>query len=231
MLGERIKQLRQRNGISLEELAGKAGISVDTLNRIENKGIEQIEVETLLKIADNLRLKCSSDFVYLMQLNKEPGRFKAYTVGLPKTGTVSVTGIFSNYRSPHEFDQWDAHQMVIKYKKSEILKDELCEFIKKRDLMGGIPEMESAHFNRHYIDILIGEFPDAKFVCLVRDCYSWVNSYINYFIIPEREAIQCREIGNGMPFDLPRGANDKKEELVRNFPKYIDTPLAFRASS
>jgi transcriptional regulator with XRE-family HTH domain len=231
MLGKRIKELRQRNEISLEDLALNSGLTVESLNRIEGGEIERLEVRELLKIVDSLHLKSAYDFTCLLQLNKAPRRFQAYAVGLPKTGTVSLVGIFGNYRSSHEFDQWNTHQTIIKYYKEEISRDQFREYIKKRDLAGGLPEMDSSHFNRHYMDILAEEFPSAKFICLIRDCYSWVSSSINYFTHPEREALQSQELRNGMPFDLPRGSNSQKEELVKNFHKYIDKPIAHWASS
>jgi len=85
MLGKQIKELRQKNKISLEELAHKSGLSVDTLRLIEQDDIEHIEDSRLLKIADNLCLKSALDFACLMKTNKAFRRFHAYVVGLPKT--------------------------------------------------------------------------------------------------------------------------------------------------
>ena len=231
MLGVHIRELRLKNEISLEELASNSGVSLDELGRIERGEVKQLDVQRLLKIADNLRLKSGVDFADLMRLNKYPRRFHAYGVGLPKSGTVSLVGLFGNYRSSHEFHQWETHQMIIRHKHGDISRERYCGFLKEREMLGGLLEMDSAHFNRHYIDILQEEFPETKFICLIRDCYSWVNSFVNYFVVPEREAIQSKELPNGMPFDIPRGAMEVKNELVNNFQKHIDVPLSFWASS
>lgn len=231
MLGARIRELRLKNEISREELATKSGISAEELGRIERGDVKQLDVQRLLKIADNLRLKSGSDFAGLMRLNKYPRRFHAYCVGLPKSGTVSLAGLFGNYRSYHEFHQWETHKMIIRYNHGTISRERFSGFLKERELLGGLPEMDSAHFNRHSIDILQEEFPEAKFICLIRDCYSWVNSFVNYFVVPEHEAMQSKELPNGMPFDIPRGAMEAKNELVNNFQKYIDIPLSFWSSS
>ncbi|MBF8277453.1 MAG: hypothetical protein HW390_2526 [Candidatus Brocadiaceae bacterium] len=231
MLGARIKELRLRNAIALEELAAKSGMSADELGSVERGEVKQLDTQRLLKIADNLRLKSGADFAGLMRLNRFPRRFHVYGVGLPKSGTVSLAGLFGNYRSCHEFHQWETHQMIIRYNSGTISREQFRGFLKERELLGGLPEMDAAHFNRHYIDILQEEFPEAKFICLIRDCYSWVNSFVNYFVVPEREAIQSKELPNGMPFDIPRGAMEAKNELVRNFHKYIDVPLSFWSSS
>ncbi|MCC6544206.1 MAG: helix-turn-helix domain-containing protein [Nitrospirae bacterium] len=220
-----------KNEISLEELATKSGVSLDELGRIERGEVKQLDVQRLLKIADNLKLKSGVDFAGLMRLNKYPRRFHVYGVGLPKSGTVSLAGLFGNYRSSHEFHQWETHQMIIRHRHGDISRERFSGFLKEREMLGGLLEMDSAHFNRHYIDILQEEFPDAKFICLIRDCYSWVNSFVNYFVVPEREAMQSRELPNGMPFDIPRGSMEAKNELVNNFHKYIDVPLSFWASS
>ena len=231
MLGKRIKELRERNGIFLDNLAHNSGISIEALNRLEDNEIEHVENHELFTIIDNLHLKSAYDFTYLMRLNTVSRKFQAYVVGLPKTGTVSLAAIFGNYRFGHEFDQWETHQMVIKHKKGLISKKQVCEYLKRRDLMAGLLEMDSAHFNRHYLDILADEYPEARFICLIRDCYSWLDSYISHFMDPGREVIQSREICNGFPFDLPRGSLKERAELVNNFHKYIATPLSFWASS
>ncbi len=230
MLGKQIKEHREKNEISLEELAHKSGLSVESLRQIEQENIEHLEDSSLLKIADNLCLKSAYDFARLMKSNKISRSFHAYVVGLPKTGTVSLAGLFGNYCSLHEFHQWETHQEIIKLNQGRISKNEFSQFIKKRDFLAGFPEMDAAHFNRHYIDILAQEFPKAKFICLIRDCYSWLNSYVNYLTSPEKEALQSSELSNGMPFDLPMGSNNEKEELLKNFHKYIDVPLTFWAT-
>jgi transcriptional regulator with XRE-family HTH domain len=229
MLGKRIKDLRERQGISREALAKWAKLDVGELARIEEDNVEQLPTPQLLQIADRLRLKKAADFTSLMQLNGVSRRFQTYCLGLAKTGTVSLTGIFGHYRSMHEFRQWDTHQMVIQYNHGRISPSEYRAFIQDRDVAGRL-EMDAAHFNRHYIEFLAEEFPAARFICLIRDCFSWLNSKINYFTLPERAALQSQELPNGMPFDLPRGACGAKEELVRNFHQYIDWPLSFWAS-
>ena len=227
MLGKQIKELRLRSEISLEELAQESGLSMDALGQIEEDNIEHLEDSKLLQIADSLRLKSAHDFACLMKTNKAFRRFHAYVVGLPKTGTVSLAGLFGNYRSFHEFQQRETHKMIIELNQGQVSKREFSQFIRKRDFWAGFLEMDAAHFNRHYIDILAEEFPNAKFLCLIRDCYSWVNSCVNYYTHPEKESLQVSELPNGMPFDLPMGASSEKEELVINFQKYIDVPLMF----
>ncbi len=132
MLGARIGELRLKNGIPLEGLAEKSGISADALARIERGELPQLDTQRLLKIADNLRLKSGADFAGLLQLNKYPRRFHAYCVGLPKSGTVSLAGLFSNYRSCHEFHQWETHQMIIRRNHGGHSRERFRGFLKER---------------------------------------------------------------------------------------------------
>ena len=168
-----------REHIARATLAYRIGMKTSELASIEEKKVDELPIQLLMKIADNLNLKKSNEFVSLLQVNGVNRRFQAYCLGLPKTGTVSVHGIFGNYRTRHEFQQWDTHQMIIQYKHKKISRQEFLKFLQDRDFAGQM-EMDSAHFNRHYIDILAQEFPEAKFICTIRDCYSWLNSLINY---------------------------------------------------
>ncbi|MCP4694395.1 MAG: hypothetical protein GY859_40570, partial [Desulfobacterales bacterium] len=152
----------------------------------------------------------------------------ALGLGLPKTGTTSLAGIFGGYRSAHEFQQWETHQAVIAYKNGRASRSRFRDFILARDAAGRL-EMDAAHFNRHYLEIVADEFPKAVFICLIRDPFSWVNSLVNYWTLPGHEAIQSEELDNGTPFDLPPGACEAKAELARNFSRYIDAPLSFWA--
>lgn len=229
LLGKRIEALRERQGLDRESLALRVGCAPDELARIENGEAEAPPMARLLDIADALQLKKAADFVSLVQLGGSSRRIHAYCLGLPKTGTVSLYGIFRGYRSAHEFQQWETHQAIIRCRRGRLSRNELRTFVMDRDRAGRL-EMDAAHFNRHYTDILAEEYPEAVFIYLIRDPFSWVNSMINYFTEPHREAGHSRELPNGMPFDLPMGACEAKRKLSRDFPRYIDWPLSFWAS-
>lgn len=53
-LGEKIKEIRKKKNISVEELAGTLGVSVSTLYRYENSSIEKIPVQVFGKVASAL---------------------------------------------------------------------------------------------------------------------------------------------------------------------------------
>jgi transcriptional regulator with XRE-family HTH domain len=226
MLGRLIYTSRKERSLTGEELAASAGIPAELLRDIEEGAvIPPIDPKIVLRIADQFKFRQSQDFIYFMKCNRAR-KFKTYVVGLPKTGTRSLTGIFGDYCAGHEFNQLDTQQMIIRHTDNLVSYAEYRDFVMKRDAMSRFLELDSAHFNRHYMDILAEVYPESKFIFLIRDCFSWVESYINYFTIPDREAIQAKPEYNGLPFDLPKGDNEAKKELIRNFDKYIDAPLS-----
>jgi transcriptional regulator with XRE-family HTH domain len=230
MLGAHLQYLREREGLSCADLAARAGLTETELARIETTEAVRLTGPQLLALSSSLRLKRAQEFARLVQLNGLTRRFRAYVAGLPKTGTVSLNGIFGHYTNTHEFWQWDTHQQIIAYRQQRLSPQALARFLLARDAAACV-ELDSAHFNRHYLAVLAELFPDARFIGLIRDPFSWVNSQVNYFTLPKREAIQSRELPNGFPFDLPRGAHEAKAELLRNFPRYAEGIIAYWADS
>ena len=55
-LGSRIKELRTQKGVSVDDLAGRTGISRATLYRYENASIKKIPVDILEKICSALEI-------------------------------------------------------------------------------------------------------------------------------------------------------------------------------
>ena len=226
MLGRLIYALRKERSLTREELAAGAGISAELLRDIEEGTvIPPIDTKIVLRLADQFNFRQSQKFIYFIMCNRAR-KFKAYVVGLPKTGTVSLNGIFGNYWTDHEFNQGDTQQMIFKYSDNMLSHAEYRDFVMQRDAMSGFLELDSAHFNRCYMDILADAYPESKFFFLIRDCFSWVDSYINHFTSPDQMALQSSPERNGIPFDLPGGDNEAKKELIRNFAKYIDAPLS-----
>jgi len=110
----------------------------------------------------------------------QPRKFQLFCLGLPRTGTASIAGLFqARYRARHEPEDIYTTEKIIDYIKGHINERQMISFIKKRDKCLWL-EVESSHFLYFFIDILLNEFEDAKFILLIRDCYSWLNSYINH---------------------------------------------------
>ncbi len=229
MLGKRIRYLRRRQGLTRETLAERAGVSVEELAAIEENG-ERLPPSQLVSIADGLHLRKAAEFTSLLALNGLTRRFQAYCLGVARTGTKSISGIFGNYRSAHEFWQRDVHQLIVERNQGRVSRSDLVAFIHDRDGAGCL-EMDSAHFHRYYVDVLVEAFPEARFICLIRDCYSWLDSVINFFTLPHVEALWTRELENGIPFPLSLGDCEAKREWIRNFERHVDVPLAHWAAT
>ncbi|OQY46820.1 MAG: hypothetical protein DRR08_23120 [Candidatus Parabeggiatoa sp. nov. 2] len=107
-------------------------------------------------------------------------RFKAYCVGMGKTGTSSLHVTFSNqYRSAHYAEDRFVINRILAFSNGKINQTEFTRYVKHRDRRLGL-EMDSSPLNYHLIDILVSEFSEAKFIFTLRDCYSWLDSFINH---------------------------------------------------
>jgi hypothetical protein len=112
---------------------------------------------------------------------QRPLRFKAYCVGMAKTGTTSLHTIFRHqYRSAHEAESGFLCRKLLAFFQGKIKEDQFIQYIKHRDQRLNL-EMDSSALNHFLLDILVKEFSEAKFILTIRDCYSWLNSAINYY--------------------------------------------------
>ncbi len=228
MLGKRIKELREKIGWSRNTLSKESYLSYNALAKIERDIVKDLNSLTLIKIADALHLN-QDEFIYLIKLNHQKRRFQAYNVGIVKTGTFSIAGIFSNYRSLCEFKFKETTEMILKFKKGKIAREEFRRCVRKRD-NEGILEMDSASFNYFYLDILVEEFPSAKFIFTIRDCYSWVDSLINMFLgnaVTTDKSNQWIFDYSEFAYGLGRSIYNNKKRLMRNFNNLIDKLLAY----
>jgi len=84
-------------------------------------------------------------------------------------------------KSAHEPEKMLVLDTFFKYRANEITKLEWEDFIDKRDKRLGL-DLDSSQLNYLLMDSLVGMYDQAKFILTIRDCYSWLNSYINHQI-------------------------------------------------
>jgi hypothetical protein len=109
-------------------------------------------------------------------------KFQAYCIGVPRTGTSSISGLFHDYyRSGHEVDSEDVLEYALDYREGKIGLKELERFVLERDERLYF-EMDSSTHNYYLVPVLIRLFPDAKFLIPVRNIISWADSYLDYGI-------------------------------------------------
>jgi hypothetical protein len=112
---------------------------------------------------------------------QRPLRFKAYCIGMAKTGTTSMHIIFSHhYRSAHEAESGFLCKKNLAFLNGKINRNQFTHYLKHRDQRLNL-EMDSSALNYFLLDMLVKEFSEAKFILTIRDCYSWLDSAINYY--------------------------------------------------
>jgi len=107
-------------------------------------------------------------------------RTRLYGVGTAKSGTHSVAEMFSrNVRAQHEPEALEVIEKILDRRDGRISEPAWTEWLRARDRRLGL-EVDSSHLNLDLLDFLLREFPDARFLLTIRDCYSWVNSMFNH---------------------------------------------------
>lgn len=107
-------------------------------------------------------------------------KFQVYCVGIAKSGTTSLSGMFmKNYSASHEPETELMIETVISRANGSVSDIELAKFVRKRDRRLWF-EMESSFLCCFLVDVLVREFPDSKFILTIRDCYSWLISIFNH---------------------------------------------------
>lgn len=107
-----------------------------------------------------------------------PRRFQAYGVGAPRSGTLSLAHIFSNYRAEHEAESARTINELCDYTLNKRSRSAILSYLADRDRRLRL-EMESSHFLVYGLGELVELFPEAKFIMTLRDCFSWLESTIN----------------------------------------------------
>ncbi len=98
-----------------------------------------------------------------------------------------MAGIFSScYRAAHEPYSKKLLTIILALQKGLISKQDFRKYVIYLDNKLQL-EFNSSFLNNWQLDVLVAEFPDAKFIFTIRDCYSWLNSFINDKISSENE--------------------------------------------
>ena len=139
---------------------------------------------------------CAFRFKRLLLGRARVRRTQLYGVGMAKSGTHSLCSMFSrNVAASHEPQATQLIETFLDWSNRRIGDGELREWIRARDRQLAL-EVDSSWFNVLILDFLAGEFPDARFVLTIRDCYSWLNSEFKRVLhnpSPEPQRIQMRK--------------------------------------
>jgi hypothetical protein len=96
-------------------------------------------------------------------------------VGIAKSGTSSLAGLFSRYRSAHEYDTEETLRRV-----SHAPTTLDVSWLQQRDARAGFLECDSSQLHLWYLAELWRAFPGARFVLTLREPRAWLASLIDH---------------------------------------------------
>src|SRR5206468_1796738 len=110
-----------------------------------------------------------------------PRRLRIYGIGLGKSGTTTLARMFDNYRAGHEVDAARLLPLATAVLNDEIAQDSrrVRRELRRRSVRFHL-DVDSAPFLTPFAPILAGLFPDAQFVLALRDCFSWLDSRVEW---------------------------------------------------
>ena len=131
-----------------------------------------------------------------MDGKRNPVRIKAFCVGQAKSGTASLVGLLStNYRAAHEPERPELLDMILRESRGELSAGDFRKVLLERDVRLNL-EYDVSWVNQFVIGHLLDVFPAARFIVLVRDSYTWLQSAIGHLVSRELPS----EIVNFLPW-------------------------------
>ncbi|PJF23844.1 MAG: hypothetical protein CUN53_20835, partial [Phototrophicales bacterium] len=103
-------------------------------------------------------------------------RFHAYAIGLPRTGTHFIDAVFAPaYRSKHEALRPETSALIYQHVTHQIDQLAFERRLRARDRFLWL-EMEANNTLTIIAPTLVKLYPEAKFILLLRDPFSWLYS-------------------------------------------------------
>jgi hypothetical protein len=122
------------------------------------------------------RIRALEDWVSRLTYKR---KCRLYCVGTSKSGTHSINTMFNNsVRSQHEPESGKTIRKIIEIYSGNIYDKDIKHYLRKRDRRLCL-DVDSSQLNFFFINELITEFTDARFLLTIRDVYSWLDSFIN----------------------------------------------------
>jgi hypothetical protein len=126
-------------------------------------------------------------------------------------------------RSRHQPDAEPLMERIVAWHQGQISEGQLVEWLHQRDREMAL-EVDSSTLNFEILEILLREFPHARFLLTIRDCYSWCNSTINQTLrIQETMHPLWRQLGryNGAIFPHAPEEELLKRNNLMSLPTYF----------
>ena len=108
---------------------------------------------------------------------------KAFCVGQAKAGTASIVGLLpANHRVAHEPERAATLDLILRHAHGELPDTAIREHLREWDARLDL-EYDVAWANQFLIPYLLAVFPAAKFLVLIRDCYTWLQSITGHLTV------------------------------------------------
>jgi len=202
-----------------EPLAVTPGVPLNRVARVER--FARITWRTIASRASPLRAKL------------QPRRLHAYCVSAPRSGTHSIAGLFStSFRAAHEPDTDLLYDAIRSHTAGTLDTAALRRWLEWRDRALWL-EMEAHNRLGHVAGLLAETFLQSRFVLVVRDCYSWLESYLSLQLASRAagESRRAREVRDWQ-FGVGRFTHGPGERVLADLGLHtLDGYLSFWAES
>jgi GrpB-like predicted nucleotidyltransferase (UPF0157 family)/GNAT superfamily N-acetyltransferase len=110
---------------------------------------------------------------------------RAFCVGQAKSGTASLCGLLSGaYRAAHEPERAELLGVILREAHGEMTAEDVRAWLVERDERLAL-EYDIAWANQFLVGHLVDVFPEARFVVLIRDPYTWFGSVVGHLLSRE----------------------------------------------
>ena len=107
---------------------------------------------------------------------------KAFCVGQAKSGTASLYGLLRrHHRAAHEPERERTLDLILREARGELDQHSIRDELEQRDQRLSL-DYDIAWANQFLLDHLLTVFPDATFIVLIRDPYTWLQSMVGHLI-------------------------------------------------
>lgn len=174
--------------------------------------------KTKLDVTYKSNLPYRSQIKSILKSFIRPRKFKAYCVGTAKSGTHSVSDIFSqNYRSQHEPDGGNLIYLKNEMNNGRLDRKKIIQFLGQRDRRNNL-HMESSDFAGYFYNEFCQLDPSSKFILPIRDCYSFLDSIINHQINHPVTAGNIWKLGRDINYDINGHSPSEEENVLNDYP-------------
>jgi len=108
-------------------------------------------------------------------------RLQLYVVGLGGTGTTTMCDIFEHYRAAHEVDRRRMLPITNAERMGRLSPARRRWELRRRNVRFRL-EVDSAAFLTLFVPELARMYPRARFVVLLRDCFTWMDTRIEKWL-------------------------------------------------